>query len=460
MANEFKIKNGYLSEGNSQITGSLNVSGGITGSLFGTSSYAITASYYGGSVISASYAVTASYATSVSTSISTQNLQHNVLFVDTSGPGNIQVDGGLRYNPNQDLLTTTSSYAIQALSASYAPSTPAFPFTGSATISGSLVVNQNATTQSLNTSTRTLFDSSSRSSVSWDNRGLVRSNGATSVDWENSTLKRSNITSLDWSDKITYDTSTSSSIKWDIRELWDADPSANGYNTASLDWNIRIAKDAGGVQAIAWGDRELTDNGGNSALNWKQHVLYTHGAISALNWSDDTYLDSNVYQRDFKSSVTQNTISNTYNNSYASYLGDVIEVDGITIFMDNTVTEGMLVYLNTNATWYPVDQASTVSTKLLGIAHNVAGNAGFILLEGHVVIDDTSTSGPNVQSPDHGLPIYIKNNTTTGLMSTVVPTTTGGPNIVRVLGHCYQQNSGTASQWMMKFRPSNDWVEI
>ena len=30
MANEFKIKNGYLSEGNSQITGSLNVSGSLT----------------------------------------------------------------------------------------------------------------------------------------------------------------------------------------------------------------------------------------------------------------------------------------------------------------------------------------------------------------------------------------------------------------------------------------------
>ena len=37
--NEFKIKNGYLSEGNSQITGSLNVSAGITGSLLGTASY-------------------------------------------------------------------------------------------------------------------------------------------------------------------------------------------------------------------------------------------------------------------------------------------------------------------------------------------------------------------------------------------------------------------------------------
>ena len=254
-------------------------------------------------------------------------------------------------------LIGTASYATNALSASYAP--PAFPYTGSATILGSLVVNQTATTQSLNTSTRTLFDSSSRSSVSWNSRQL---------------------------------------------------------------------------------------NTPNSTL--------------ALTWLDDTILTSDVYQRDYKSSTIQDTVSNIYNDPDLSYLGDVIEVDDVSTFIDGTVTDGMLVYLNTNATWYPVDQAATVSTKLLGIAHKVSAGTGRILLEGHVVIDDTSTSGPNVQSPDHGLPIYIKNNTTTGLMSTVVPTTTGGPNIVRVLGHCYQQNSGTASQWMMKFRPSNDWVEI
>jgi hypothetical protein len=53
--------------GNVNITGSLGVSLGITGSLFGTASYADsstiaqTASYYNGSVISASYAETASY---------------------------------------------------------------------------------------------------------------------------------------------------------------------------------------------------------------------------------------------------------------------------------------------------------------------------------------------------------------------------------------------------------------
>jgi hypothetical protein len=58
---------------------------------------------------------TASVAMAVSTSISTQNLQHFVTFVDNStGTQAIYVDGGLKYNPNQDLLLvnniTSSGY--------------------------------------------------------------------------------------------------------------------------------------------------------------------------------------------------------------------------------------------------------------------------------------------------------------------------------------------------------------
>jgi hypothetical protein len=43
-------------------------------------------------------------------------------------------------------------------------------------------------------------------------------------------------------------------------------------------------------------------------------------------------------------------------------------------------------------------------------------------------------------------------------MSTNVPTTAG--QYVRILGHAYYQNTGTPEYWVMKFRPSNDWVEI
>jgi hypothetical protein len=53
MPNEFIIKNGYRSQGNSEITGSLNVTAGITGSLSGTAtsaSFAATASFLIGGV--------------------------------------------------------------------------------------------------------------------------------------------------------------------------------------------------------------------------------------------------------------------------------------------------------------------------------------------------------------------------------------------------------------------------
>lgn len=298
-------------------------------------------------------------------------------------------------------LFGTASYATQALSASYAPGgagAPAFPYTGSAIISGSLELTGSLLVQD--------------------------TAGKTNIDSQN-------------------------------RQLYVAPLSPpNALSVLSVDWGSRTLNDTNGSSSISWRNRDLlTDNGTNMALGW----------------SNDNILNSEVYQRDYKSAATQDAVSTTYNDPAKSYLGDVIESNGTTTVIDSTVTAGMLVYLDTNTTWYPVNQAATGATKLLGIAHNLVSlppnppfptnQSGQILLEGHVVIDDTSTAGPFVAGADHGLPIYIRNNTTTGTMSTTLPTATGS-NIVRVLGHCYQQNSGTATQWMMKFRPSNDWVEI
>jgi hypothetical protein len=78
--------------GSAIITGSLDVIGsitstqGFTGSLFGTSSFAVTASYYDGSIISASYAV------SSSNSILAVNAQSGSNFVVTS---TLQIDRSL-----------------------------------------------------------------------------------------------------------------------------------------------------------------------------------------------------------------------------------------------------------------------------------------------------------------------------------------------------------------------------
>lgn len=86
MANEFRIKNGFLSTGNSEITGSLIVTSGVTASLQGTASFAISSSY----AQTASYVETAQTASYVLNAIS----------------------------------SSYSTFALSALSASYAPGTP------------------------------------------------------------------------------------------------------------------------------------------------------------------------------------------------------------------------------------------------------------------------------------------------------------------------------------------------
>jgi hypothetical protein len=363
-------------------------------------------------------------------------------------------DQSLLYNVTASSIVSSFTGSLLG-TASYAP--PAFPYTGSATVLGSLVVNDNATTSSLNTSARVLRDTSNRISLGWDNRGLVRSNGAISVDWENNTLKRSNITTLDWSDKITYDTSTSSSIKWDTRELWDGDPTTVGYNTASLDWNNRRALGAAADVSIDWASRRLYDHNAAPAIGWDGRVLATPSGYSALAWTSDYHLNSNLYQTDIKLVELQESVSNNFSNTDESYFGDIIEVDGSRTFLDVSVTDGMLVYLNAT-TWYPVDQTdNTHSTYMLGIAFGVGLRAGYVLLEGHVVISQSSTAGPYIYHQSvAGCPIYIKSGTTAGLMSADIPTS----NIVRVLGHTYFNSAGDPDQWMMKFRPSNDWVTI
>ena len=115
-----------------------------------SSSYAVTASFalnvpatasYALFAETSSFALTSSITQQVSTSISTQNLQHNVLFVDTTGPGLVQVDGGLRYNPNTNLLTTTASLALTASFAENVPSN--FATTGSNTFIGNQIISGN-----------------------------------------------------------------------------------------------------------------------------------------------------------------------------------------------------------------------------------------------------------------------------------------------------------------------------
>jgi len=102
------------------VTGSVNASQGFTGSLSGNASTA-TSSSYASQSLSSSYAQTAS---KVSVVDDNGNTNHRVLFTNAlvaTSDAELLIDANdFTYNPNQNLLSVTASYALQALSASRA----------------------------------------------------------------------------------------------------------------------------------------------------------------------------------------------------------------------------------------------------------------------------------------------------------------------------------------------------
>jgi hypothetical protein len=121
--------------GSTSVSGSLTVTNGITGSLLGTASFATSSS----TAVSSSFATTASFALNV-TPLDTGSLlvtasSTNDTITYTKG------DGSTFTNViNNVSASISASFATTALSASFAPASDPFPYTGSAIITGSLTV--------------------------------------------------------------------------------------------------------------------------------------------------------------------------------------------------------------------------------------------------------------------------------------------------------------------------------
>jgi hypothetical protein len=131
---------------NTQVTGSLIVSAGITGSLFGTASFADNA-------LSSSYALTASFAENVPTVdtgslLVTASISDATITFTKGDASTFDITVNNVVNADSASVATTASFATNALSSSYAltasyaenAGSGGFPYTGSAEISGSLRV--------------------------------------------------------------------------------------------------------------------------------------------------------------------------------------------------------------------------------------------------------------------------------------------------------------------------------
>jgi hypothetical protein len=211
---------------------------------------------------------------------------------------------------------TTASYVLN----SSCLCTP-FPYSGSAVITGSLVVN-NGTNNIINTSNYQLLDS----------------NGAASIDWESKILKNDNAVSTDWSNRLLQDSSEAQSV----------------------DWENRKALDSSEIKAIDWASRLLTDD--------------TQGYITSVDWRNRTLVNSNggtAIDYSSSSSLLLTAGGSTFNiNKHATYTAN--EAGSLTIQSPTTTISGGL-FFNTPAGIYAFNSASSsITGSTPGIGNGTA----------------------------------------------------------------------------------------
>ena len=374
-----------------------------------------------------------------------------------------------------------------------------------------------STANSVDWGSRTLFDTNGNFSVRW---GLLRSlydaNASQSVDWNNRLLKFDNGPgdyTVNWSAGLLRDTGSTNSVDWQNRITIDTG------NKTSIDWQNRQLKDSSGNENLNWSSGikitgsalvsgsltvtgSLTVSGSSTFTNIGparfsgsfvvqgdlipgfppfipnvgpydaikvddiagQRILYgspLQGASASIDFGNRTLFDNNALDTiswggtggefsTFKYNAQQisaTTRDNLYSNNRqgGQFLNDS--------YFDINVVDNDLVYLNTDGQWYQVDQTTNSSTKMLGIAKSVSSQTGSVLIEGDIVVS-SGAGFPLIANPGYGAPIYIKQGA-----GTAMDTTTPASGYIRLLGYCYASYNG-GTDWIMKFRPSNEWYVI
>jgi hypothetical protein len=347
---------------------------------------------------------------------------HDVLITSASNGDLISWNSGSNVWKNTKQLT--GSYGL----------TGSLEATGSLGITGSLSV-----LQSLDSQNRYLIDNSNVNSIEWGGRLAKDSLNTPVIDWANQQLFQgsSGVLSANWSSHILYDTVATQSVDWNNRRLYKSDGS-----TFTVDWESQVLYDGIGNSSIDWSTRVLSDPS-SGAFFWNApsnlYVLGAYYPISTIFSQIENFAaQSGSY---FGGGILQNLA------------GEVIPVAGL---VDAGVSTGNLVYLNTDGVWYKTNQFSISSSYMLGICTSNESGKERVFIEGTIgfatssIADMPYVSGSNF----YGTPIYISGSN--GAMSTQKPTS----GVVRVVGHAFYNSTTTPTNWLMKFRPSNDWYEI
>lgn len=419
-------------------------------------------------------------------------------------------------------LLGTASYANNALSASYAPSLPAFPYTGSALITGSLGVTGSLSVldsngyNSLNTSTYILKGATGHTAINWDAttiydgfsiesvnaRSRILKDAATSgsINWAARALYDVNGSkSIMWGDRYVFDGSQKSSIAWGKRELYD------GSETLALTWKDRLLVDSSTSNSIDWATRAAYDNTGRITIDWDGKKLIT-GGVEVVDWrnnflNDASFLLSVDWQSRYLSDTSGNNIIDweakqladstgtgrflwdyTNNNQKITQYG--FKEERISVVEQSNLSQaasdlglvnaaGEILLVNTNID-LAVAVGDLVSLGEDGIWYQTdqASSSGSAMLgiclngynKGQIFTEGTITVVTGSGYTDipfvEGTSFYGKPVYMSDTVLGGLTTTLPTSGYVRVVGHLYYNNPSVTDYWLMKFRPSNDWYII
>jgi hypothetical protein len=203
----------------------------------------------------------------------------------------------------------TSSYAVTAsyVLNSSCSCTP-FPYSGSAIITGSLIVN-NGTNNIIDTSNYQLINSSEETSIDWENKILKQASNRTTVDWGQAYLNdyTNETLSIDWENRWLSDTAGQTTLDWVNNKLTDS------IGAKSVDWASRLLTDSDGLTSVDWENRTLINPSGSTAIDYSssssllltagdstfdmgKHATYTaNGAGSLTITSPTTKISGSVW---------------------------------------------------------------------------------------------------------------------------------------------------------------------
>ena len=249
------------------ITGSLNVKSGITGSLFGTASWARNAT-------------TASFINVTNTNNASD---YYIVGIDSDNgaqnPEQLYNFGTLAYNPDSNTLKVSNGSGTMIGTSSYATKAQnGFPYTGSAQITGSLGVTGSLSVSEYDATIGlyTVLDTSAKTlQMVWPDTSV-----GPAISWGSGYL-------------ATYDTGRNAdyiSVNWADRNLNTIATSGIAIQKTSVDWGNRYLRYGNtGFStppiSVDWGAGTLNDTNGATALKWNTPGTLTVNASMVLSAS-------------------------------------------------------------------------------------------------------------------------------------------------------------------------------